>query len=337
MNTLTTTAVYAGKIHISYGLMICIAALFASWMLTCALAYSKELRQVERVGTAFGLILYLPLEILAGAGLGRFIYWYSHFESYSGLAGAFSVPEGAFHEAGIVIGAFIAAGFCALFSGRKMYSKFVSAAASGTMLFMTLVSLIALFNDTDRGKAVIEDPEYFGLPFSILTGSGQDAVYRPAVFFWKFIILSVIAVISISLCIAGRKALLSYVAYFAAMAVLDSARYDASFLRSNGFVSLMQVVSGVFMILAFLYCLIRAARSRGFKFWHFLYILAFLSGLGLTGYMEYYVQRHGDLYIYCYVIMSAACFVMAATIWRLDHEYRRAELLKDKHVSHRRK
>ena len=38
-------------------------------------------------------------------------------------------------------------------------------------------------------------------------------------------------------------------------------------------------------------------------------------GIVLVGYMEYYVQRHGDLYIFCYTVMGGACIAMAGSVW----------------------
>jgi len=172
-----------------------------------------------------------------------------------------------------------------------------------------------MFNESDRGKAVIEEPFYQGLPFSYptLTSAGSSE-YRTSVFFWKFMILALITVIAVIGCIKAKSALRTYVMYFCAMALLDSARYDASFLRSNGFVSLMQIVAGVFLLITVLACTGKLISDCRFKAGHLLYILAFLLGLSLTGFMEYYVQRHGNLYIKCYAEMAVACTVMAVSV-----------------------
>ncbi|MBO7355788.1 MAG: hypothetical protein J6U50_04080, partial [Lachnospiraceae bacterium] len=46
-----------------------------------------------------------------------------------------------------------------------------------------------------------------------------------------------------------------------------------------------------------------------------IFTLLFFIGIGLVGYMEYYVQRHGDLYIICYTVMGMACVSMVVSIW----------------------
>ena len=45
-------------------------------------------------------------------------------------------------------------------------------------------------------------------------------------------------------------------------------------------------------------------RSRGFKWFYLLFWLAQLALLGGAGYMEYYVQRHGDQAAFAYRNMS---------------------------------
>jgi hypothetical protein len=315
MNTQTLTAVYAGNTQIGYGIIITVAAFIASMMLTRALCPVKEDSEVLRFRIRFSLFAYIIMSALFAAYLGRFIHWYSHYESYGSLSAAFRTFEGNYHEAGLVTGAFIASFISSRIAGSKYKGKILSAAAAGIMLFMTLISLTSMFNECDRGKAVIEDPAYMCLPFSYptLTSAGVSE-YRTAVFFWKFMILALITVIAIAVCIKEQSALRTYVMYFCAMALLDSARYDASFLRSNGFVSLMQIVAGVFLLITTICLTGKLIANRRFKAGHLLYILAFLLGLSLTGYMEYYVQRHGNLYISCYAEMAVACLVMAVSV-----------------------
>ena len=315
MNLDTVTAVYAGNVRIGYGIIIAALSFISSWFMTCSLACTGKEERSVKVRRSASLVIYAASSLVPALFFGRLIHWYSHYETYEGLSGAFAGVEGRYHEAGIMFGFILSAGLCALISGRKLSKKMMSACAAGQMLFMTLTSLVSMFSDSDRGKAVITDAAFQRLPFSYVTYLSEGSVqYRTAVFFWKFMILGIITVVSLILYYKGRSAVETYVCYFAAMALLDSARYDASFLRSNGFVSLMQIVSGVFLIITLTVCMIRSAKARGFHAYHVLFVLAFLSGLSLTGYMEYYVQRHGNLYIYCYSIMAAACIVMILSV-----------------------
>ena len=318
MNTQTVTAVYAGNTQIGYGVIITFIAFVSSMMLTRSLCPAKEENDVARFRFKFALFAYMIMSAVFAVYLGRFIHWYSHYESYGSFYEAFASYEGSYHEAGLVIGAFIASFIAAGIAGSKYRSRIMSAASAGIMLFMTLASLTSMFNESDRGKAVIEVQTYQCLPFAyptVATAGGSE--YRTAVFFWKFMILALITVLAIINCIKKQSAVRTYIMYFCAMALLDSARYDASFLRSNGFVSLMQIVAGVFLILCVIVFTAKIIKNRKFKAGYIFYILAFLLGLSLTGFMEYYVQRHGNLYISCYAEMAMACIVMAVSVMGL--------------------
>ena len=334
MNIQTVTAVYAGYLRIGYGVIIVTLSFAASWLMTFSLAVSGKEKISVRLQKIVSLIMYAGFSGVFAAFLGRLVHWYSHHESYDGLASAMSSFEGSYHESGMVLGFFIASVMASFFVGKKFMKKMMSASATGTMLFMTLVSLVSLFNDADRGKTVITDLYYQRLPYSYITNiSGGGTEYRTAVFFWKFIILAIVTVISFILFMRDRSALLTYVCYFAAMALLDSARYDASFLRSNGFVSLMQIVAGVFLLITMITGLILSIRKGGFHLFHILFLCAFLIGIGLVGYMEYYVQRHGDLYIGCYLIMGAACISMVLSIWGIYAGINKELPVKDEDMS----
>lgn len=318
MNLETLTAIYAGNVSIGYGALIASVAALSSWLITFSLVTSTEGEEVSvsrNVRRIVSLVLYLLLFVLLGGAFGRLIQWYSHFEVYGSFGNAFKEMVGSYHEAGMILGFVLAAFFASLICETEDRKKFFFASAVGQMLFMTLVSLVSLFNTSDRGKAVITDPSYQRLPFSVLTQTVTgDMEYRTAVFFWKFTALLLITFLSFIFYFAKKSVLYTYVCYFSAMALLDSARYDASFLRSNGFVSLMQIVAAVFLIVSVIVSLASSIKANGFKAWHILSILAFLSGLGLTIYMEYYVQRHGDKYVFCYLIMALACTLMALSV-----------------------
>lgn len=68
---------------------------------------------------------------------------------------------------------------------------------------------------------------------------------------------------------------------------LHGIKDDASFLRSNGFVSLMQIVAAVFLLSAMITCLVLSLRKRRLHRFHLFLTFLFLIGIGLVGYMEY--------------------------------------------------
>jgi hypothetical protein len=102
----------------------------------------------------------------------------------------------------------------------------------------------------------------------------------------------------------GDTFLMFSLLYGAAQAVFDSTRYDSLYLRSNGFVSLVQIVGAVSLVFAVVCFSVRLVKARGWKYWYLAFWLAIGGLLGGAGYMEYYVQRHGDQALFAYTVMS---------------------------------
>ena len=90
--------------------------------------------------------------------------------------------------------------------------------------------------------------------------------------------------------------------------VLDSTRYDSLFFRSNGFVSVVQVLGALGLGLAIFLFSRRMVKSMGFKFWQIPLWLVIAAGIGCAGFMEYYVQRRGNEAAFAYSVMSG-CLV----------------------------
>ena len=51
-------------------------------------------------------------------------------------------------------------------------------------------------------------------------------------------------------------------------------------------------------------------KTRGFRAWYCAIWAAMLALLGGAGYMEYFVQRHGDRAVFSYSIMSVCLFTI---------------------------
>ena len=46
-------------------------------------------------------------------------------------------------------------------------------------------------------------------------------------------------------------------------------------------------------------------KARGFRFWQVLLWLLIAGAIGGAGFMEYYVQRHGNEAVFAYSVMTA--------------------------------
>ena len=104
--------------------------------------------------------------------------------------------------------------------------------------------------------------------------------------------------------------------YSASELVLDSTRYDSSFLPINGFVSFVQIAAAVSMFLLLIYFTVLSVRANGRRVWHWLFWILWWAALGGGGYCEYLVQRHGGWYLSCYFAMSICALIMAFIVHR---------------------
>ena len=59
--------------------------------------------------------------------------------------------------------------------------------------------------------------------------------------------------------------------------------------------AILAILAAVGLVFAIVCFSVRAVKAGGLKWWHFLFWFFILAGLGVAGYMEYYVQRHGKL------------------------------------------
>jgi hypothetical protein len=125
----------------------------------------------------------------------------------------------------------------------------------------------------------------------------------------------------------GDVALIFLLAYGASQIICDSTRYDSLFLRSNGFISVVQILGLVALLVPLLVFAVRMVKNNGLKWYQFV-IWAFIAGLmGLAGYMEYYVQRHGNEAAFAYSAMGAslAAIVILTLLMRLLGNLRKRE------------
>ena len=115
----------------------------------------------------------------------------------------------------------------------------------------------------------------------------------------------------------GNAARMFLVFYSASELVLDSTRYDSSFLPINGFVSIVQIIAAVCMLLLLIRYSRLSIRANRRRYWHWILWILWLAALAGGGYTEYLVQRHGGWYLSCYTGMSLCALVMAFVVHRM--------------------
>lgn len=271
----------------------------------------------------------LPLGTALSLLFARLIHWYCRYESYESLRAALTeVRGGGFSLIGVLIGMLLAFALVRLLRLTRDLPALLDCAAPAAALGIALGRLGDLFTAADRGKMLVSDPALQRLPFaSAVVNSASGAVeWRVAVFAVQSLWCALLFLIFLIAALAARRRpgrrsgncfLLFLALYCCGQIVTDSARYDALFLRSNGFVSLEQILCAAVLFAVLVYYGVRSAALRRLRIWHPLLWLTALAGLAAAGYMEYYVQRHGDAYRFAYAVMSAALLVVFAVIFTL--------------------
>ncbi|MBQ6798592.1 MAG: prolipoprotein diacylglyceryl transferase [Oscillospiraceae bacterium] len=275
------------------------------------------------------VLVYLPVATVLSVFFARLIHWYCRTDQYTSLSAALQdFTGGGYALLGVFAGCFLAAVLVRVLRLTDDLPSLLDSLAPAAALGIGMGRLCCLFNADSRGKMFVEDPARQKLPIGspVVNATSGEIQWRFATFFIQslialaiFAILLIVTVIMLKLIrrqnkrAQGMTFLIFMVLYCSSQIVMDSTRYDALFLRSNGFVSLEQIFSIVVLVGCAVIFSIRSVKQCGLRLWHPVLWALILGCFGGTGYMEYYVQRHGSLYMMCYSIMSA-CLLIAAVL-----------------------
>jgi len=129
----------------------------------------------------------------------------------------------------------------------------------------------------------------------------------------------------------GDVALLFSLIYCSSQFVLDSTRYDSLKLRSNGFISIVQIASMLVLIVCVAIVMRKLINVRGFKKSYIL-LCGLMIGLIISAaYMEYFVQRYSNRAGFAYGIMSISlCGVVAITLFAYIQQLRKRRIYRIK-------
>ena len=273
---------------------------------------------IGKCGNAVAAFAAVPLSIVLGIVLARFVHWYSRADSYeSFLAAMTDYTSGGYALLGVFAGCALTAALLRLVFLHRNLPEMLDCMSIAGLAGIAVGRLASFFNASDRGN-ILENIK--GLPFAWPVTNTVSGVteYRLATFVLQaFVALVLFAVLAVFY-LRGRRnglrdgdtCLVFLLIYGASQVVLDSTRYDSLFFRSNGFVSIVQVFSALALGLAIVLFSIRMVKARGFKFWMvplWLLIAAFIGG---GGFMEYYVQRRGNEAAFAYSVMSGCLAVV---------------------------
>ncbi len=277
---------------------------------------------IGKSGNAAAGFAAVPVGILLSLVLARFFHWYCQTDSYESFRAAMTdFSGGGFALMGAFLGCALAACLTRILCLQRNLPEMLDALSLGGCAGIVVGRLSALFNATDRGQVLAN---FRSLPIaSPVNNAVSGAVeYRLATFALQSIAAFVLFVILAVFYLRGQKGgklrdgdtcLIFLMLYGCTQVVLDSTRYDSLFFRSNGFVSVVQVLGALGLALAVVVFARRMVKARGFRAWNiFLWLLIALALAG-AGYMEYYVQRRGNEALFAYSVMSA-CLLAASAL-----------------------
>ena len=266
----------------------------------------------------------VPVSIVLSLVFARFFHWYCQSDSYTGFFAAMTnYAEGGYALMGVFLGCVLAAVLTRILCLHRNLPEMLDAMSLAACAGMAVGRLSALFNASDRGQVLVN---FRSLPIaSPVNNAVSGAVeYRLATFALQSMVALVLFIGLTVFYNKGQKrgklrdgdtCLLFLLFYGASQVVLDSTRYDSLFFRSNGFVSVVQVLGAVALVLAVILFSRRMVKARGFRAWQiFLWLLIGIA-IGGAGYMEYYVQRRGNEALFAYSVMSGCLlFVILLTL-----------------------
>ena len=266
---------------------------------------------LSRSCNGIGTFMAVPLAFVFSMALARLIHWYCRTDSYPSFEAAMTdYTSGGYALLGVVAGCILAACLLRIIQVVKNLPEMLDCMALAGAAGICIGRCNSFFNSSDRGD-ILENITQLPLVYPVTNAVTGGVENRLATFVLQSAYAGVVfAVLLLFWLLMKRKgksgdtALMFALLYGASQAVFDSTRYDSLYLRSNGFVSLVQIAGAIGVVLAVVWFSVRMCKSRR---WHWGYLalwIPILALLGGAGYMEYHVQRHGDQALFAYTIMS---------------------------------
>lgn len=319
-----------GEIFLYWGSIIMTMAAAVAVCVFLALYLSKS-------GNGTAAVMVLPIAIVFSLVLGRYQHWYCRADSYEGFQSAMtSLFTGGYALMGAFAGCTLTAMLLRIFRVSKNLPEMLDCMAIAGGAGIALGRLACFFSAADRGQIV--DSTSLPWVYPVVNTVSGVVEYRLATFVIQAMVTAVIFLGVLIFYLWGWKketrkdgdaCLIFLLCYGASQVVLDSTRYDSLFFRSNGFISIVQVLGALAIGLAAVLFSIRMVKARGWKLGYLAIWLAQAALVGGAGYMEYHVQRHGDQAVFAYSVMSLCLVALVAftiVIWAIAAKAEKQEL-----------
>lgn len=285
---------------------------------------------VRRSDHVAGAALLCPIAIVASLLCARLIHWYFLADSYEGFLEAITDFSGSGYAlSGAFIGCLMSAAVLGLFRIVKNVPLTLDCMSLGGCAAIAVGRLGSFFTAENRGD-ILPGMESLPLVYPVVNATSGAVEYRLATFLFQAVIAAILFVILLVLFLRntdkqndrdGDITLIFLLLYSASQIVLDSTRYDALRLRSNGFISVVQVLCAVTLVVTIVIFSVRLCKTKGWRGSYLLIWLPMIACIGTAAYMEYHVQRHGDQALFAYASMSgclAVTVLLGIVLWRMS-------------------
>lgn len=274
---------------------------------------------IKKAGNPFAMSISILLSVMLSIPLARLVHWYHRADAYDSLKAAFTdFSVGGYALIGVFVGCLLTACLLRLVRVSDNLPKMLDCMAIGGGTGIAVGRLASIFSTTDRGMIL---PDQVGFPFAypVINAVSGAAENRLATFMIQaFLTALIVVLLLVYMALSASKKrkiadgdvfLIFMMAYGASQIICDSTRYDSLYLRSNRFVSIVQILGLVLLIIPIILFSVRTVkldrlRGRYFAIWGGILALS-----GLAGFMEYYVQRRGSEAAFAYSVMGL-CLVL---------------------------
>lgn len=313
--------------NISYTAIIVTIAIVVS--VICAVLTAVSMKR-----SAAAVMICAAMSMVFAPICARAMYWYCAPQQFGGITKMFTeLNDGGYSLAGAMIGVLIAAAVTRLMNVTDDVLSLLECISPAAALGIGIGRLSGFFTNDDKGNMVFTNSALHGLPLSVAVEDEVTGVveWRFASFMWEalagFAIFAVLMTLIIRRMLSGRKGVrgdifMLFLSLFGAtQATLESTRYDALHMRSNGFVSMMQMIALIMLLVPPVYYTVRILKGRkntdgvlGKVLLKWLAVVACLAGAGVA---EYFVQRKGTLAMMIYPIQLLLLLAAAGVTWML--------------------
>lgn len=277
---------------------------------------------IKKDGNLIAMGISILLSVALSIPLSRMVHWYCRTANYDSFRSAMTdYSSGGYALMGVFFACMITAALLRLVRISRSLPRMLDCMAIGGGMGIAVGRLASMFNVSDRGMILTED---IGFPFASTIANAVSGVQenRLATFMIQSMLTGGIAAMLVLYMVwkglwrkkvrDGDIFLMFLLAYGACQAICDSTRYDSLFLRSNGFVSIVQIAGLIGLLIPIVVFSVRMVQRFRLRVWQFPVWLVILGLLGTAGYMEYYVQRHGNEAYFAYSLMGLCLILVVA-------------------------